>query len=226
MIVDDRPEVSAVIPAYDEGDTIASVVRDAQSHADEVIVVDDASTDGTAEEAASAGAVVVRQPENRGYIPAIKLGFQRASHDIVVTLDGDGELPPSAIPRLVAPIVEGRADMVQGARRRPPRPSEAALSWLANRVARVGDTGTGLRALRTSLARELEIRGRCICGVLALEAHRRGARIEEIPIDLRGTGRRRGVAWQHAEQLLWLLLEMVKHVGRTVNLRQTEDGEG
>lgn len=157
----------------------------AQRHADEVIVVDDASTDDTGEIAESAGAIVVHEPENRGYIAAIKRGFRRAGRDIVVTLDGDGELPASAIPRLVAPIDEGQADMVQGARSGSPRPSEAVFTWLANRIAPVGDTGTGLRAIRTPLARQLEIRGRCICGVLALEAHRRGARIVDVPIELR-----------------------------------------
>lgn len=226
MTVADRPGLTAVIPAYNEDDTIASVVAEAQCHADEVIVVDDASSDDTVKAASAAGARVERQPENRGYIAAIKRGFRRAAQDIVVTLDGDGELPASAIPRLVAPIIEGRADMVQGARPRPPRPSEAALTWLANRVAPVGDTGTGLRALRIDLARELEIRGRCICGVLALEAHRRGARLEEIPIELRDTGGSRGIAWQHFEQFFWLFLEMSKHLGNAANFRITEDRKG
>lgn len=97
--------VSSVIPANDEEDTIASVVREAQSHAEDIIVVDDASTDATAAAAKSSGIVAERQPENCGYIAGIKRGFRRASYGVVVTLDGDGELPASAISWLVASIV-------------------------------------------------------------------------------------------------------------------------
>lgn len=88
----------------------------------------------------------------------------------------------------------------------------------------MGDTGTGLRALRTFLARRLEIRGRCICGVLALETHRRGARVLDLPIELSPLGERRGIAWYHQEQVFWLILEIWKHVGRRRN-HDTEDGE-
>lgn len=206
--------VSVVIPAYNEEARIADVVREARRVADEVVVVDDASTDGTADVAERAGAVVLRQPANAGYIAAIRRGFQEASGDVVVTLDGDGELPASSVPDLVAPILEGAADMVQGRRDSVPRPSEHFLTWLANLAAPVGDSGTGMRALRTDLARQLEIRGRCICGVLSLEAVARGARLQEIPIHLRSVAKPRRIAWYHVPQVWHVLRAMRTVLGR------------
>lgn len=206
--------VSAVIPAFNEESRIADVVRGAGRVVDEVVVVDDASTDNTARVAERAGAVVVRQQANEGYIAAIRRGFQVASGNVVVTLDGDGELPASSIPDLVAPILDGTADMVQGRRDSIPRPSERFLTWLANRAAPVGDSGTGMRALRTDLARQLEIRGRCICGVLSLEAVARGARLREIPIRLRVVSKPRRIAWYHLPQIWHVLRAMRMLLGR------------
>lgn len=203
-----RGRVSVVIPAYNEEARIASVVREARKAADEVVVVDDASEDRTADVAESAGAVVIRRHVNGGYIAAIRQGFRAATGDVVVTLDGDGELPASSIPNLAAPILEGSADMVQGKRESIPRPSERFLTWLASRAAPVGDSGTGMRALRTDLARQLEIRGRCICGVLSLEAAARGARLREIPIRLRSVSKPRRIAWHHGPQIWHVLRAM------------------
>ncbi|MEJ2218539.1 MAG: glycosyltransferase family 2 protein [Gemmatimonadota bacterium] len=200
--------VSVVIPAYNEQARIADVVREARQVADEVVVVDDASTDRTADVAEGAGAVVVRQQANRGYIAAIRRGFQAATGDVVVTLDGDGELPASSVPQLAAPILEGLADMVQGRRDWIPRPSERFLTWLAGRAGPVGDSGTGMRALRADLARQLEIRGRCICGVLSLEALAHGARLREIPISLRSVAKPRRIAWYHVPQIWHVLRAM------------------
>jgi glycosyltransferase involved in cell wall biosynthesis len=196
--------ITAIMPAYNEESRIAATIGAVQPFADEIVVVDDGSSDGTATVAARAGAVVVRQA-NAGYIAAIRRGFQEAQGDIVVTIDADGEFPADSIPALVAPILAGQADLVQGRRNVIPRSSERFLNWLANRKAPVGDTGTGLRALRTDLARQLEIRGACICGVLSLEAAARGARIQEIPITLRSVDKPRRIAWFHLRQFFYLL---------------------
>jgi len=202
--------VSAVIPAYNEAARIGETVRRVAEFVDEVIVVDDGSNDGTAEAAQAAGARVVRQPANRGYIAAIKRGFAEAEGEVVVTIDADGEFPAEAIPALVAPIEQGEADMVQGARNVIPRLSERFLNWLANRAAPVGDSGTGLRALRRDLAQRLEIRGVCICGVLSLEAWTRGARIAEVPVGVQHIVKPRRIAWYHLRQVFHLLPWLVK----------------
>ena len=200
-----RTKVTAVVPAYDEAGRIGATVIAIRGLVDEVLVIDDASRDATAVEARTAGATVLTQPHNQGYIAALKRGFAAAQGEIVVVVDGDGEMPPDRIPALVAPILAGQADMVQGHRNLVPRPSEQVLTWLASLRGPVGDSGTGMRALRTDLARQLELHGACICGLFALEVLARGGRIAEVPIQLQPVAKPRRIAWFHLRQL-WLLL--------------------
>lgn len=196
---------TAVIPAYNEGTRIRETVRTVTRHVETVLVVDDASTDATGKQARKAGATVIEQPSNQGYIAAIKRGFAVADTDVAVTIDADGELPASRIPDLVRPVCRGEADMVQGRREEIVRPSERFLTWMASWGGPVGDSGTGFRALRTSLARELELRGACICGVFSLEVLRRGGHIEEVPIRLNEIDKPREVAWYHGRQVFHVL---------------------
>ncbi len=200
--------VTAVIPAHNEQGRVGDTVRSVAPYVDEVVVVDDASIDDTAIEAEAAGARVVRLERSTGYIGAIKRGFTEARGDIVVTIDADGEHPADAIPRLVAPIVLGEADMTQGTRPKAPRPSEAALTALASLAGPVGDSGSGLRAMRTELARSLDIDGRCICGTLSLEALGRDALIVDVPIDLVSIDKPRRIAWYHVVQFGYVLRAM------------------
>jgi glycosyltransferase involved in cell wall biosynthesis len=195
--------VTAVVPARNEARRIAATVGEMLRHVDEVVVVDDASHDATGAVAAAAGAVVVRNPSRLGYVGAVKRGFAAATGSVVVTLDADGEMPVERIGELVGPIVASAADMVQGHRTRIPRLSERLVTAIAALGGPVGDSGTGFRAMRTELARTLEIRGTCICGSVALEALARGARIAEISIESRSVpGRRRRIAWNHLGQAI------------------------
>lgn len=198
-------KLTAVIPAFNEASRIADTLKLAKPYVDEIIVVDDASTDNTAIMAKKAGAVVFSLTSNQGYIHAIKYGFRKASGDIIITLDADGEFPAKDIPDLIQPIIDGRADMVQGHRNIVPRPSERVITWLAQKKTNVGDSGTGLRAIRSDLARSLKIDGACICGVLTLEVASKGGRIVEIPIELQHTSKARKIAWFHLKQLFYLL---------------------
>lgn len=204
--------ITAVIPAYNEAIRIAQTLNQIKSFVDEIIVVDDASTDGTAGIASTHGAVVFSQAKNSGYINAIKRGFSHANGDIVVTIDADGEFPADQIPALVKPILDGEADMVQGHRNIIPRPSEKVLTWLAQRKANVGDSGTGLRAVRTELAKTLEIDGACICGIFSLEVLSKGGRIVDVPITLEQTEKPRKIAWFHLKQFFDVFLWLFKKV--------------
>ena len=202
--------ITAIIPAYNEAGRVGKTVKRVAPYVDEIIVVDDASTDNTAAEARTAGAQVVQNQQNMGYIYSIKRGFTEAQGNIVITFDADGEFPADSIPRLVQPILDNEADMVQGHRDIVPRPSERFLTWFACQIGQVGDSGTGLRALRTELAQRLELIGSCICGIFALEVLSKGGRITEIPIELQSTDKSRRIAWHHLKQFFYILRWLVK----------------
>lgn len=107
--------VIAVIPAYNEGTRIGSVVRAVAHHVNAVIVVDDGSSDHTYAEAQKAGARVIRHIENCGAGAATMTGIEaarRCGADIVVTLDADEQHDPQDIPALLQPIRQGGADVV------------------------------------------------------------------------------------------------------------------
>ena len=208
---------TAIIPAYNEAERIEKTVQSVGKYVDKTLVVDDASTDDTGTRARRAGANVLSQPQNRGYIAAIKRGFRAADTDIVVTIDADGEFPPDRIPDLVRPVCEGEADMVQGRRGTIVRPSEQFLTWLAGWGGPVGDSGTGLRALRpdrreevvsrlrTDLAQTLDLDGKCICGIFSLEVLGRGGKIQEVPVRLNEIDKPRGIAWYHGKQFFYVV---------------------
>jgi len=130
--------VSVIIPTYNEAQAIERVLTDLPPGlTTEVIVVDSNSTDGTPAIAARMGARVVEELR-RGYGRACLTGLAAAdSPDVVVFLDGDYSDRPSELPILLAPIIEGRADIVLGSRLRERR-SAKALPWhqvLGNRLA-------------------------------------------------------------------------------------------
>ncbi len=175
-----RPEqfaggVAVVIPAYNEQDNIdhvlASLPAQVRGYDLHAIVVDDGSADATTDRARAAGAAAVRLPLNRGQGAALRTGYRLAlatGAEIVVTMDADGQHQPSELSRLVAPIADGQADVVNGSRvLGDADPSHAAremgirlfaqllsvLTW-----SRVTDPACGYRAVRTEALRGLEFR--------------------------------------------------------------------
>lgn len=114
-----RPKVIAVIPAYNEQAYISDVVTRARKYVSGVIVVDDGSSDHSAEVALTAGANVIKHNTRRGAGATTRTGFEAAlkdGADIIVTLDGDGQHNPDEIPQVIAPVIEGRADLAIGSR--------------------------------------------------------------------------------------------------------------
>lgn len=168
MVQGNAKRISAVIPAKDESRNIGKVVKETKRYVDEVLVIDDNSTDDTREVAEAAGARV-SQNEGEGYIKGIKTGFRKAQGDIVVTLDGDAEHNPAEIPLLTRPILNGEVDLVLGKREKIPRISERLISFITRLKTGVTDSGTGFRAMKRELALRLNLRGRCICGISVLE---------------------------------------------------------
>jgi glycosyltransferase involved in cell wall biosynthesis len=114
-----EPFVVVGIPAFNEENTIARIVLNAQKYADAVVVCDDGSSDLTCEIAKRLGADVVRHERNRGYGAALKSLFERTRElnaDVLVTLDADGQHDPQEIPNVLEPIINGVADVVIGSR--------------------------------------------------------------------------------------------------------------
>lgn len=149
--------LSIVIPAYNEGPRVGSIVRTVRARYPdaEIIVVDDASTDDTAAQAAQASADVIRRPYNVGNGAGVRTGIRAAHGDVVVVLDADGQHDPASIGRLLAHM--DHYDMVIAAR--PDRASqETTLRYLGNRALNafssylveldIKDLTSGFRALR------------------------------------------------------------------------------
>jgi glycosyltransferase involved in cell wall biosynthesis len=118
------PPVYILMPARNEDRTIARVIAAAVTHlpASRLVAVDDGSTDDTARQAVQAGAFVISLPFNCGYGVALQtalLHAWRSGAELVVTLDADGQHEPGDIPRLLDPILSGRADVAIGSRYLP-----------------------------------------------------------------------------------------------------------
>ena len=116
-------KLSVVIPAYNEAETILKVIERVQAapYDTQIIVVDDASTDGTRERldslSANGAVEVITHERNRGKGAALRSGFERVTGDIVVIQDADLEYDPRDYPDLCwRPILDGRADVVYGSR--------------------------------------------------------------------------------------------------------------
>ena len=189
-------KISVVIPTRDEAQAIGRVIGDLPADIiSEVIVVDNNSTDGTPEIAASMGARVVSETR-RGYGQACLTGLKCASApDIVVFLDGDYSDRPAELPLLTDPIAEGRADITLGSRllgRRTP----GAMPWhavLGNRLAaglitllfrqHITDLGP-FRAARTDVLRELALEETTYGWAveMIIKGAARGLRIVEVPV--------------------------------------------
>jgi glycosyltransferase involved in cell wall biosynthesis len=181
--------IVAVIPALNEDETIRSVLTGVTTHADHVVVVDDGSTDETGRIARQAGAVVVTHDENRGYDRSIDDGFAKADDlgaTVVFTFDADGQHSAADIPTVLAPIQEGRADVVAGIRPSRPRLSEYLLALYTYPRIGVIDPLCGFKAYRIDVYREagcFDIHS--TTGTeLMFRAKKRGYNISQVEIQL------------------------------------------
>lgn len=203
-----HPRIAVIIPALNEAPAIARVVAGlwAQAHIplERIIVVDNGSSDGTGGLARGAGAQVVRE-ERRGYGRACRAGVAAADGaDVIVLLDGDAADDPRDLPRVLAPLLGGQADLVVGSRALgvwesgsmtpQQRFGNRLAAWLLRRLygVRVTDLGP-FRAIRRDALLALEM-GEMTSGwsvEMMVKAARAGYRYREVPVHYR---RRIGVS--------------------------------
>jgi glycosyltransferase involved in cell wall biosynthesis len=190
-------KIIAGMPAYNESRYIGTMVLNTRQYVDEVIIIDDGSTDDTSKIAELAGAKVVRHPQNQGYGAAILSIFDEARKidpDILVILDADYQHDPREIPNLIQPILNG-CDVVVGSRQRQAskipfyrRLGQKVISSSVNVLSQnhLTDSECGFRAFsrKAIFALDLKENGMAISAETVAEASRCNLKISEVPISV------------------------------------------
>ena len=214
----------AIIPAYNEERFIGSVVLKARKYVDTVMVIDDGSRDLTAEIAQAAGAIVIRHETNRGKGVALNSGFQKAREldaQILVILDGDGQHRPEEIPTVVAPIINGEADIVIGSRyldrkSRVPffriwghKAFTSATNWLSG--THLTDSQSGFRAFSKNAIQKINFKSKDFSVELEMQflAKQQDLKLIEVPVVIRYPDQSKRPVIVHGASVLNGILRMV-----------------
>jgi glycosyltransferase involved in cell wall biosynthesis len=216
--------VMAVIPAYNEERFIGSVVLKARKFAGQVIVVDDGSTDATAEVARDAGATVVQHRQNRGKGAALTTAFnlaQKHQPDVVVMLDADGQHRPEELAQVIDPVLQGDADIVVGSRYLTgdcdvPKHriwGHWAFNTLTNLISGVSssDSQSGFRAFSPHALGTLSIHsdGFSVESEMQFIAKQNHLRLVEVPVTIRYTDKPKRPVMAHGLRVLNGVLRLV-----------------
>ncbi len=158
----EEKRITIVIPVYNESGAIGNLLDKLKDYNNtyDIIVVDDGSTDGTAEVVSQKGFKLLRHTHNKGYGAALKTGIRNAAGDYVLTLDADGQHSVNDIEKIVSAIKENNYDMVVGARTSDShipflrKPGKRLLSLVANYLAerKIPDLNSGFRVFKKDLA--------------------------------------------------------------------------
>ncbi len=220
--------ISFLIPAYDERATVVEVLDriEALDLDRQLIVVDDGSTDGTADvveewSKGRDGVLVLRKP-NGGKGSAIRAAIPHIDGDIAVIQDADMEYDPADVPALVEPIERGVADVVYGSRLSGGKPQRAYLFWhlVGNRFlslltgalynTTLSDMETGYKAFRADVLRTLELRENRF-GIepeITAKVCKRKLRVYQLPVSYYGRTYEEGkkITWRDGFRAVWVLL--------------------
>ena len=187
-----------IIPAYNEAEHITEVISRVRPFVDEIVVVDDCSSDATAQLAQAAGATVLKHPINRGQGAALQTGNDYAllkNADIIIHFDADNQFCAEEIPDLILPITSGRAQVALGSRfltKKSKLPASKKniimpLARLVNRLffnIKLSDPQSGFRVFSKEAAQKIEIKndGMAHCSEILHQLFKNKLKIEEVPI--------------------------------------------
>jgi len=226
---DNQPPLSIVVPAYNEEATLSEIVARllAVPEAGEIVIVDDCSTDGTRAIADRLAAEnprikVAHHPVNKGKTEALKTGFALTTGQIVIVQDADLEYDPAEIADVIAPIVEGQADVVYGSRflvRKASRVlyfyhyiANKGLTFLSNLCTNVNmtDVETCYKAFRGEIIRNMTITSSGFGFEIEVTAKvaKLGVAIYEVPISYHGRTYEQGkkIGMKDGIAALWYIL--------------------
>jgi glycosyltransferase involved in cell wall biosynthesis len=221
------PLLSVVMPVYNERATIEEIIGRvlAVPIRTELIVVDDASSDGTGDVLAQLQTrhrfTLIRQPRNRGKGAALRRGFEEVHGDLMVIQDADLEYSPEEYPQLIELICQGRADVVYGSRFLGRHRVFLFSHYLGNRVVTLvtnllyntmlTDMETCYKVMRTDVLRSMKLRSNRF-GIepeMTAKIFKRGYRVYEVPITYDGRGYEDGkkITWRDGLVAVWVLLK-------------------
>ncbi len=223
-----RAALSVVIPVYNERDTIEETLRRVRAlDVDlEIVVVDDASTDGSREllerlAGADPRIVLLKHERNRGKGAAIRTALARVTGRITAIQDADLEYDPQDLPRLMEPLMRGEAKVVYGSRFLRGRPPMRLPNYLCNRLlawtarllygARITDEATCYKLFDTEFLRSIPLTCRRFefCPEVTAKVAKRGERIVELPISYtpRSYDSGKKIRWWDGVEALWTLVK-------------------
>jgi glycosyltransferase involved in cell wall biosynthesis len=220
--------LSVIVPVFNERSTVAEIVRRMRSVElpveREIVIVDDGSHDGTADvltQLRDSTVRVLKHTQNRGKGAAIRTGLESATGDLVLVQDADLEYDPEDWPRLLAPVLKGRARVVYGSRFTGERRNMLFLHWVGNRFLSLV-TNILYNSTLSDMETCYKLFDRHVLDGMRLKADRfdfepeftakvlrRGIRIYEVPISYAGREPSEGkkITWHDGVGALWTLVK-------------------